>query len=471
MTKPETPADMTPVNATLVDVTPADVMMIGHFAKDQVIVDDQSQTVPGGGVYYGSVVLRRLGASVAAVTRLHPDDFPLLDELKDEGVRVFATPAPETSGIANYYRSTDMERRVCRPLGFAGPFTAGEIPDLPAQVYAIVSIMAGEVDLPLIELLAKRGPVALDVQGFVRVRDGDDLVFRYWPEMERGLSLVTYLKVDRAEAELLTGQTDLQAAARKLADYGPREIVLTQSAGVTVWAGGQIYQAPFTPRALAGRTGRGDTCFASYLGWRLKASPEEAVRIAAAVTTFKQEQPGPWKGSLADLETNSGQGPITEHQVSGTDDPLQKIRNYLRISDTLATAGQPRAEEFAAIRDAGYQVAINLAVSTSTNALPNEGDIVAELGMDYVHIPVVWKNPTSADLERFFAAMDRYQGQKVFVHCGMNMRVSSFILLYRVIRQGVPLETAKEALSKIWEPDTTWQWFIDDSLARHKPAG
>jgi len=466
MTRSNTPVDVTPV-----DMTPVGVMMIGHFAKDQVIVDGQGQTVPGGGVYYGSIVLCRLGVSVAVVTRLHPDDFLLLKELKQEGVRVFATPASQTSGIANYYDSADMERRICRPLGFAGPFAAGEIPDLPAQVYAVVSIIAGEIDLPLLELLAERGPVALDVQGFVRVRDGGDLVFRHWPAMERGLSLVTYLKVDRAEAELLTGQTDLQAAARQLAGYGPREIVLTQSAGVTVWADGQIYQAPFTPRSLAGRTGRGDTCFASYLGWRLKASPGEAVRIAAAVTTLKQEQPGPWRGSLADLNADVGLEPIAEQQASGTDDPLQRIRNYLRISDTLATAGQPTAEQFAVIRDAGYQVVINLAVSTSTNALPNEAQIVAELGMDYVHIPVVWKNPTSADLERFFAAMDSYENQKILVHCGMNMRASAFILLYRVIRRGVPLETASGALSRIWEPDTTWQWFIDDSLARRKPAG
>ena len=301
MTRSKAPFDAAPVDPQAVDA-----VMIGHFAKDQVIVDGQGQTVPGGGVYYGSVALRRLGASVAVVTRLHPDDFPLLDELKQEGILVFATPAPETSGIANYYRSADMERRICQPLGFAGPFAAGEIPDIPARIYIIASIIAGEVDLPLLAALARRGPVALDVQGFVRVRDGGDLVFRQWAGMEQGLSLVTYLKVDRAEAELLTGQTDLHAAARQLASYGPREIVLTQSSGVTVWAGGQIYEAPFTPRSLAGRTGRGDTCFASYLGWRLKASPQEAARVAAAVTTLKQERPGPWKGSLADLQISSG---------------------------------------------------------------------------------------------------------------------------------------------------------------------
>ena len=457
MTRAKTPAGMAPV----------DVMMLGHFAKDQVIVDGQGQTVPGGGVYYGSVALRRLGASVAVVTRLHPDDFPLLDELKQEGVQVFATPAPETSGIANYYRSADMERRVCQPLGFAGPFEAAEIPDLPARIYIIASIIAGEVDLPLLEILSQRGPVALDVQGFVRVRDRGDLVFRHWPEMERGLSLVTYLKVDRAEAELLTGQTDLHTAARQLAGYGPREIVLTQSSGVTVWAGGQIYEAPFTPRSLAGRTGRGDTCFASYLGWRLRAFPQEAARIAAAVTTLKQEQPGPWKGSLADLQINPGSEPPAERQVVGVDDPLHKIRNYLRISGTLATAGQPAPEQLAAIRNAGYQVVINLAMPTSAGALPNEAQLVAALGMDYVHIPVAWESPTAADLEHFFAAMASYQGRQVFVHCAMNMRVSAFVLLYRVIRQGVPLETAREALSRIWEPDSTWQRFIDDSLGRH----
>jgi sugar/nucleoside kinase (ribokinase family) len=91
-------------------------------------------------------------------------------------------------------------------------------------------------------------------------------------------------------------------AARQLAEYGPREIVITQSTGVTVLADGQMHQAPFTPRSLAGRTGRGDTCFATYLGCRLTCSPEEATRLSAAITTLKQEQPGPWHGTLADAE-------------------------------------------------------------------------------------------------------------------------------------------------------------------------
>ena len=278
-----------------------DIMMIGHFAKDRLVVDGSGEISSGGAVYYGSVALRRIGVRVAVVTRLHPDDFPRLDEMMQEGVEILATSAPETSGIENIYDSADMERRICIPLGFAGPFQKDEIPDLSARAVLVVPIIAGEVDLSLLRYLAQRGPVGLDVQGFTRFREPGRLVSRPWPDMAEGLALVTYLKVDRAEAELLTGQTDLQVAARELAAYGPREVVVTQSSGVTVYADGEIHEAPFTPRSLAGRTGRGDTCFATYVGKRLSASPEEACRFSAAVTTLKQEQPGPWRGTLDDV--------------------------------------------------------------------------------------------------------------------------------------------------------------------------
>lgn len=279
-----------------------EILMVGHFAKDELVVDGKGETASGGGVYYGSMALRQMGLKVAVATRLRREDFPRLEELRRAGVLVFATPAEQTSGIANYYQSSDMERRICKLIGFAGTMALEEIPDLKAAVIMIAGIIAGEVDLPLLKALAKRAPLALDVQGFVRVPEGDDLVFKPWPEMAEGLRHVTYLKVDRAEAEHLTGESDLHAAAIKLAAYGPREILLTQSSGPTVYAGGKFYQAPFTPRSLAGRTGRGDTCFSTYIGRRLSAGAEEATRFAAAVTTLKQEKPGPWQGTVAEAE-------------------------------------------------------------------------------------------------------------------------------------------------------------------------
>jgi len=286
--------------------TSVDIAVIGHFARDKIIVRGEEQVSSGGSVYYGGIALRRMGLSVAVITRLRVDDFGLLDELKSEGILVFAQPAEQTSGIENTYLTDDMDRRLCKPLGFAGPFRRQDLPDVQARTFLVGPIMAGEVDIPLLRTLSSRGAVALDAQGFVRVPEGDDLVFRDWPQKQEGLALVDALKVDTAEAEALTGCTDVRQAMRELGAYGPSEIVLTRPQGVLVYADGEVHQAPFNPRGVRGRTGRGDTCFAAYLGRRLTASPEEACRFAAAMTSLKLEQPGPFRGSIEDVERQLG---------------------------------------------------------------------------------------------------------------------------------------------------------------------
>jgi sugar/nucleoside kinase (ribokinase family) len=278
-----------------------DILMVGNFARDKLIVDGVEEVASGGGVYYGSVAIQRLGLQAAIITRLHPDDFPHLEEVRQAGVHVYASPAEDTSGIANYYRSDDMERRICKPIGFGGSYQLEEIPHIPAKVIMVTPLFAGEIDLPLLQALAKRAPVALDIQGFVRVPVEDGLEYRPWADVEEGLKSVTYLKVDLAEAEYLTGLSDYRAACRRLVEMGPKEIVLTQSSGVTVYANGKFQQSPFFPRSLAGRTGRGDTCFSTYLAVRLTEPVAIACEWAAVVTTLKQEQPGPWKGNLDEI--------------------------------------------------------------------------------------------------------------------------------------------------------------------------
>lgn len=292
------------------DLLSVDIAVIGHFAKDKIVVRGEERVSSGGSVYYGAIALRRMGLRVAVITRLRQDDFELLDELKEEGILVFAQPAEQTSGIENTYFTDDMDRRLCRPLGFAGPFRSEDLPDLQARTFLVGPIMAGEVDIPLLKMLSSRGAVALDAQGFVRVREGGGpstgseqaLVFRDWPQKREGLALVDALKVDTAEAEVLTGQTDVRQAMRELVAYGPREIMLTRPQGVLVYAGGEYHQAPFEPREVRGRTGRGDTTFAGYLGRRLIAGPEDACCFAAAMASLKLEQPGPFRGSIEDVE-------------------------------------------------------------------------------------------------------------------------------------------------------------------------
>jgi protein tyrosine phosphatase (PTP) superfamily phosphohydrolase (DUF442 family) len=147
--------------------------------------------------------------------------------------------------------------------------------------------------------------------------------------------------------------------------------------------------------------------------------------------------------------------------------PLESITNFLEVPPRLSTAGQPIAAQFSDIKNAGFEVVINLAMKDSPNAIPAEGELVENLGMHHIHIPVVWENPQPTDLDRFLSAMEQNKDKKVFVHCVLNMRVTAFVYLYRLIRLGEPQQEAMEMVNEIWEFDETWQAFTDRMLQEH----
>jgi protein tyrosine phosphatase (PTP) superfamily phosphohydrolase (DUF442 family) len=146
---------------------------------------------------------------------------------------------------------------------------------------------------------------------------------------------------------------------------------------------------------------------------------------------------------------------------------LRDIINFRRLSDHLITGGQPTEEQLALAAAAGAEVVINLGRLDPAYALPDERGTVAALGLIYEHIPVVWAEPTAADLDAFFAAMARHAGRRLFVHCAANYRASAFNMLYRVLRLGWRIEDALPDMDAIWEPAEypQWQAFIEAALA------
>ncbi|MFB2919834.1 MULTISPECIES: protein tyrosine phosphatase family protein [Aerosakkonema] len=151
-----------------------------------------------------------------------------------------------------------------------------------------------------------------------------------------------------------------------------------------------------------------------------------------------------------------------------SENQIESIYNFFKVSAKVATAGQPTEAQLGVIKDAGYQVIVNLALAESPKALPNEQALVENLGMEYVHIPVVWENPTVEDISQFFSVMQANANKSVFVHCAANMRVSSFIYLYRLLHEGVDEETAKNDLHRIWVPNQKWQAFIEQVIDRYQ---
>jgi protein tyrosine phosphatase (PTP) superfamily phosphohydrolase (DUF442 family) len=147
---------------------------------------------------------------------------------------------------------------------------------------------------------------------------------------------------------------------------------------------------------------------------------------------------------------------------------MKGIFHYLDLEDNLSSSGMPTAEQMQEVAEAGVQVVVNLALTTSQGALPDEQKLVESLGMKYIHIPVEWNNPTRQNLDDFFAAMDEHREQKKLVHCQANYRVTCFVTLYRILRQGWNKDEAFAVMNKMWNPEDfpVWQKFIDENLTR-----
>ncbi len=142
---------------------------------------------------------------------------------------------------------------------------------------------------------------------------------------------------------------------------------------------------------------------------------------------------------------------------------LRSIKAFHEMSDDLATSGQPTADQFADIVEAGYEVVINIDAAT---AVPNEDELVTSQGLHFIHIPVIWSAPEQSDLDLFFDVMDILKGRRIFLHCAANARVSAFVYLYRMSRLGVDPAEAKKDLDKLWEPKGVWRDFVDQAASR-----
>ena len=139
---------------------------------------------------------------------------------------------------------------------------------------------------------------------------------------------------------------------------------------------------------------------------------------------------------------------------------LAGISNFREYSPGFASSGQPTQEQIELLKSEGFERIIYIAFSNSGTAFANEDVVVKETGMDYVHIPVIWDNPSASDFYAFANVMQRYPDKKSLVHCQVNYRASAFSFLYRVIYQDVPAAVAKADMNTVWQPDETWRKLI-----------
>lgn len=144
--------------------------------------------------------------------------------------------------------------------------------------------------------------------------------------------------------------------------------------------------------------------------------------------------------------------------------------NTHKVFENLWTSGQLSAADIARLPELGVELVINLALPSSSNALPGEAELITGHGITYVQIPVLWEDPKPVQFRQFVDVMNAHRDRTVWVHCAKNMRVSAFMYLYRKLVLGESEEDASYPMRAVWQPNATWQAFIERVTNEYKPS-
>lgn len=280
-----------------------DICCVGHITSDKVVNSHTTLYMPGGTALYFSSAFSQLNAKYLLVTALAEADFGYVRDLQQKNITVKAYPSPETVYFENIY-GENQDDRTQNVLHKAAPFHSDQFNNIDANFFHLGPLLADDIPSELVQTLAAKARVSLDVQGFLREVKDKKVYATQWPQMAEVLPFIEILKADVAELQALTGCEDTIEGVKVVADLGVKEIIITNgSQGSVIYAGNESYTIPaYPPDEIIDATGCGDTYMAGYLFQRFKAAGvEEAGNFAAAMAGLKTAKTGPFTGNESDV--------------------------------------------------------------------------------------------------------------------------------------------------------------------------
>ena len=280
-----------------------DICCIGHITHDRIITPHTDIHMPGGTSFYfthGISHLLNEKVSYRLITSLAEEDMKAVRDIEALGISTNVIPSRHTVYFENIYEE-NMNNRHQRVLAKADPFTVESLSGVEARYIVLGSLLADDFSLDVIRYLSGRGTLVVDAQGYLREVRGQKVYAVDWPDKLEALKYVDILKVNEYEVAVLTGEKDLHEGARRLAEWGVREVLLTLgSFGSIIYAEDKFYEIPaYEPLNIVDATGCGDTYVMGYIFQRCQgASVSSAGHFAAAVSTLKLEHTGPFSGTL-----------------------------------------------------------------------------------------------------------------------------------------------------------------------------
>ncbi len=267
----------------------AECFALGSKVEIPRIVDET-----GGGATNAAVGFARLGLKAGAAIRLGNDHRgqAVAEEVRDEGVRVFATiDRVHRTAISVLLLTGRGERTVLVHRGASAHLTAADIPRVSTAWYYVTSLAGSRSALSEVRRRADRSGA-----GFAWNPGADELAW--------GMSRVrrflpgTVLNLNRFEAEQLTGEAKPERAVRSLLKAGAKTVVITAGKdGAVAGDGTGMYRAGVHRVSVVSTTGAGDAFGAGFVtgiirGWRMAQCLQLGTANSESVIRHIRAKPG-----------------------------------------------------------------------------------------------------------------------------------------------------------------------------------
>jgi len=139
------------------------------------------------------------------------------------------------------------------------------------------------------------------------------------------------------------------------------------------------------------------------------------------------------------------ESPVHPGHAMGTRLHAKGLPNFGEVTPTLYRGGQPSSEGFAALKNTGIDVVVDLRGGSSKD----EEAAVTKLGMQYISIPSHCPFPKDEPFAKFLRVLQDNPGKKVFVHCRLgDDRTGMAVASYRMAEEGWSADEAMKEMKK-----------------------
>ena len=216
-----------------------DTLIIGPLSLDIMIdYEGNKEALIGGAVIQSGYAAANTGNRTAIFTKLNNRDADVYQAFAKCSADIYWKSSAETTSIRNQYFTEDKEKRECYLLSACDGFEWEELPPIESKIYHFAGLTAGDFPNEIIKHASEKGKVAVDVQCLLRKGEvNGEMKFYDWAEKKEYLPYIDFLKTDAAEAEILTGLTDREKAAKLLYQWGAKEVMITHNTEVLVYDG------------------------------------------------------------------------------------------------------------------------------------------------------------------------------------------------------------------------------------------